>query len=150
MFMRYHWGLGVGHIYSHVWDSTTDEVKTMAGTPEAYLGRFDDLENELTICELNALEWLLLGTDEAGTGVCSTENISDFDADTDRAHFKLSSDCFEDLDADFSLDALEWEMAADGDDLNEDGARSDGGSDSDTSVMYTMYGLDWAYSDESD
>ena len=41
-------------------------------------------------------------------------------------------------------------MAADGDDLNEDGARSDGGSDSDTSVMYTMYGSDWAYSDESD
>ena len=65
--MRYHWGLGVGHIYLHVWDSITDEVNTMAGTPEAYLGGFDDLENELTICELNALEWLLLGTDEAGT-----------------------------------------------------------------------------------
>ena len=57
MLLRYHFGLGVGHIYSHIWGS-------------ASLGGFDDLENERFIFELNALEWRFLDTVKAEHRKC--------------------------------------------------------------------------------
>ena len=50
MLMRYYWGLGVGHLYSHVPDKA-NKVKP---------AEFDDLNNGHTMSELDALEWQLL------------------------------------------------------------------------------------------
>lgn len=142
MLMRYHWGLGVGHTYSHVRDSASHSSP-----------RFDDLEHELSVSELDALEWRFLGMCEAGVGVgdnCSAEG----DPTSTGSSISLAHG-FGDLDASLSLadlEALEWEISEDGrGDINTE---SDDGSDPDpnASEMYEMYGSAWANgdADESD
>jgi hypothetical protein len=151
MLLRYHWGLGVGHTYSHVQGSASHEAESMvASDSRASLGGFDDLENEHSIFELDALEWRFLDTVEAEDGASdehSTGNVSDpafADASTSLTHG------FDDLGvgslADFEV--LELEI----DELElDDGSDSGSDSDSDASVMYGMYGSDWADDgDESD
>lgn len=148
--MRYYWGLGVGHTYAHVQGSTADKVE--ASTSHVYVDRFNDLENELTISELNQLQWQLSDTEEAENGASSNCNIGNIPLSNASSPSKADHS-FEDLGAACSfvdLEALEWEVMADGGDVSEDDDQSDNDLGSDAPAMYEMYDSDWANGDESD
>lgn len=92
MLLRYHWGLGVGHTYSHTQDSVPHSMATR--TPHTSQGELDDLEhidseldpfgdsashslldgfadldNDFSVSELDALEWQLPETGKASSRV---------------------------------------------------------------------------------
>lgn len=150
MLMRFQWGFGVGHAYSHLRDPQVDKVEStqdcshiaaspadylpaISGTSRSPIDEFDDLEDNFSI---SGLDWELPEKD-----YCEAENgSSDMDETMDDT-YPPSPDEFNDLDPCLSLadlDALTWEMSEDEDD------GSGGGSDQDTdaSEMYEMYGSD--------
>lgn len=135
MLMRYHWGLDVGHTYSHIWDSAAEKVNEIASTSCAYADRFNDLINELTISEFDGLEWQLPEAESRGSSNWSTEDMSDLtvdDTDPPLIHG------FEDFGGSHLLagiEALEWEMPVDDDgDISENDGKSNDGLDA--SIMY--------------
>jgi hypothetical protein len=102
--MRYHWGLGVGHTYSHVRDSAADQAKlvwanawysrssgklpsefrgTSLRNPHTIPDGFDDLHHDFSNSDL---EWEMPGTDDRGGAESMME-------DTD-----ANPDGFDDLD----------------------------------------------------
>jgi hypothetical protein len=128
MLMRYHWGLGVGHTYSHVRD-------TSHSCPY-----FDDLEHELSVSELNVLEWWFLGMCEAESRV-GDNCIAEGDPTSTDSSISLTHG-FGNLDASLSLadlEALEWEISED--DRGDINTESDDGSDPDPNAfeMCEMY-----------
>ena len=152
MLLRYHWGLGVGHTYSHVRDGAADEVFTgaqsssaqgsvqydvpdhsctVAGNLLAHPNEFNDLENKLSVADLDVLEWELPENGaESAPDLAIATSIS-------LAH----PDGFDNLDASFSLadlDTFEWVVESQ--DTDEGDSESD--DDSGCSVMYEMYGSD--------
>jgi hypothetical protein len=148
MLMRYHWGLGAGHTYSHVRDSAVDQAKSVwantrysrssgklpsefRGTslrnPQTIPDGFNDLHHDVSNSDL---EWEMPGTNDHG-------GVESMMEDTD-----ANSDGFDDLDPHYSFaDAFSWEMVQD--EENRSNSGSDDDLDSDASQMYEMYGLDW-------
>jgi hypothetical protein len=169
MLLRYCWGLGVGHTYSHVRHSTTDEVvsagpqslfaqglvqhialdhsRTITGTLLAHSNGCDDLENELSMSHLDGIDWEL-PQDEAESG---WGNNSSAEGAPDLAIASSISlthpDGFDDLDTGFSfadLDAFEWVAES----RDKDGGDSESDDDSGHSVMYyEIYGSDCGNND---
>lgn len=153
--MRYHWGLGVGHTYSHIRDndakeanstqaslqglypsSSTLNFKTTRGVSQVSQ-RFDDLDNDVSFSDLG-WDSYDYDRDEAERKV-GGKDISLLVDDSDA--FPVCADGFDDLDPGLSLadiDALQWSH----DEQDEDECVSD--NDSAASVMYDVtYGSDW-------
>lgn len=163
MLLRYHWGLGVGHTYSHIRDSATDETvlttsqslstpgtvrdnatnhSHTAATLLAHPNGFADLENELSAADLDVLEWELPTTGvKSGWGNDSGAEGA-LDLATATGISLTHPDGFDDLDAGYSgadLDAFEWATES----QDEDEVDSESDDESDQSLMYEMYGSDW-------
>lgn len=156
--MRYHWGLGVGHTYSHVRDSPAFQADSVRTIPQSLYPRcstpnydsmpatsaslvdttpshgFDDLSNDFSLSDL---EW-----ESPGDRLCSDAQNELCDIDASLFVTNCSVEVpgqFHDFDPSFSLadlDTLEWETA----DENGDSGASD--ADSDACHMYEMYGSD--------
>ena len=85
MLMRYHWGLGISHTYSHTQDGTVDQAASMRASPAqgfqtwsstlnsaptgtSYMDTrpslgFDDFDNDFSLSDL---EWEWLGNHDSG------------------------------------------------------------------------------------
>lgn len=153
MLMRYHWGLGVGHTYSHVRDNDANEANSTQASSqglyscsstlnvEAALGtsqvsqRFDDLDHDTSFSDL---EWDSYDYDhDEEENELGGKDVSFLVDDASPA----CADGFDDLDPSLSLTdlgALEWVSH---DEKDEDEYVSD--NDSAASVMYEMYGSVW-------
>lgn len=166
MLMRNHWGLGVGHAYSHVRDGTTRQTNSQSAsampqslyawcsTPnsasEASAGvslsdsrtpllHFDDLDNDFSPSDL---EWepsrdYPWNDVQSELGGTKCASLSGASGD----HSVQVPDRFQDLDTSFSLadlDTLEWELVS----QDENGDSSGSDNDGEACHIYEMYGLD--------
>lgn len=151
MLMRFHWGLGVGHTYSHFRDGAANQAESTqdhdshittntsptvhisnSGISRTLLNEFDDLNNDFSLSDL---DWELPGND-----YWETESESGDIEDGTNDHL-ASPDEFIDPGLSLTdLDALSWEVSEDEEEGGGDGDESD--DDTDASEMDEMYGSD--------
>ncbi|KAG6376632.1 hypothetical protein JVT61DRAFT_1616 [Boletus reticuloceps] len=164
MLMRYHWGLGVGHTYSHVRGSDVNQAKSSQVNPECLYScsftlnsafetaldtslvtggasqRFDDLDNNFSLTNLgwDSYENYDCGKAESELG---RKDISESFLAGDAS--PTFTNRFNDLDPSLSLmdlDALDWALY---DEKDEDECECVSDDDLAAFVMYEMYGSDW-------
>lgn len=149
MLMRHHWGLGVGHTYSHVRDSATDPVESTEERLHAFtepsstymrrdsrishtpLGGFDDLNNNFSPSDL---DW------ENGDCTALDYDTEDVEPEDTRLGCQNSSPRgFDDLDPSFLLgdqEVLEWEVTPSEESEHDEESDDDSNASTDTYEMY--------------
>ncbi|KAF8440782.1 hypothetical protein L210DRAFT_3399735, partial [Boletus edulis BED1] len=133
MLMRYHWGFGVGHTYSHVWGSDTNQAESTQANPECLYScsftpnsaefetildtslvtggasqRFDDLDNNFSLTDLGWDSYKNYDCGEAESKL-GCKNVSESFLAGDAS--PTFTNGFDDLDPSLSLmdiDALDW------------------------------------------
>lgn len=163
MLMRYYWGLGVGHTYSHVLGSGSNQTKSNQASPQDLYSwsstsnsifraaldtlpaasgtswRFDNLDNNFLPSNLGwEHESYDGGKTKSGLGDKGTSFLTGEASSTFADGFNDGFDNFEPNLSLVDLDDLEWVSH---DNKAKDECTSD--DDSNASVMYEMYSSDW-------